>query len=416
MAYHGASVGLGLLLLGSITCVVLWKSGWPTLARPDVDITIKNNCPFSVDVAWFETTECGPIVNMLLVRENIPSNGQVRRIAPKVVPYIGSRIYAWAVKGQIMPAQTPTPLPEDLFASYAALQTKDRCGAPYSQHRFGGLPQSFASFAELTFTDDGEHVFHDADISNVDGFYLPMGWEFSYPVGTPNPACHNCSLTAFPTEADCLKADSKWNSLQEFQPVPNAPTGWCQPPQDLCPYNVPIAQTPAICSKFSVELAPLTKQLDFSYAALQANKAFTWITRPPGFAGQLWKCNGFLNAPGFAMAEMCAAINRGACEFSALGSLSPDAFKQWIDTQCGPTQNEDPSSWWRYPVRNPYAYWLRSTLGGSTYAFSQDEGLHGGNSNCNNNGGPASLPERSIVNVCPAGRPSAAPQTSSVLF
>merc|ERR1739848_855358 len=88
----------------------------------------------------------------------------------------------------------------------------------------------------------------------------------------------------------------------------------------------------------------------------------------------------------FGMAEMCAAINRGLCDFSKLGSLTASEFSSWTMSECGWHQNQQSPDTWFIDgfVANPYARWLRRTLRGTTYSFSQDEGLYGGNTNCNN--------------------------------
>jgi hypothetical protein len=174
-----------------------------------------------------------------------------------------------------------------------------------------------------------------------------------------------------------------------------------------------------VCSASSDKLQSLITQLDNIYTNLQADTvsggapAFAWVNDDRKyFPGQIWTCLGFQNTAKFKMAEMCAAINRGLCDLSSLGALSADEFATWTQTTCGSSQNQQPAKAWFIEgnVYNPYAYWLRRTLQGTAYSFSQDEGQHGGNSNCNNiNPTTSRPPDSSRVTVCPGSGPTPTP-------
>merc|ERR1712062_893731 len=111
----------------------------------------------------------------------------------------------------------------------------------------------------------------------------------------------------------------------------------CQHPTDEIP----------VCSASLDKLQNLITQLDRSYKELQGDGAFTWINQNRKFfPGQLWTCAGFKNTAKFAMAEMCAAINRGLCGLSPLGTLPADDFGAWTRKTCGPNQNQQPANSW----------------------------------------------------------------------
>merc|ERR1712004_808256 len=96
--------------------------------------------------------------------------------------------------------------------------------------------------------------------------------------------------------------------------------------------------------------------------------------------------------------------------------MSASQFASWTQNTCGSKQNQQNPSKWFVPgnVHNPYVYWLRRTLGGTTYSFSQDEGTYGGNTNCNDIIPGSRAPDSSRVTVCPAGvSPSPTPMPSA---
>jgi hypothetical protein len=269
---------------------------------------------------------------------------------------------------------------------------------------------NFGAFAELTFTHNSAGIINDADISMVDQFYLPMSWTWLYDdTAGLNEECYNTSLAAMPTSADCNANGGEWASLPA-KPYPGAPSGFCRAPNMLCQQEA--TQHP-VCSQNLAEFQGLIKQLESIYSDLVSAKAFTWSSNNRTlFPGQVWTCVGFQNTATYDMAEMCAAINRGLCDISKLGSLSAADFGAWTKNACGSKQNNGrpPSAWFvKGFVHNPYVYWLRRTLHGTTYSFSQDEGLHGGNSNCNDVVPLSRPPKSSRVIVCPKSRST--PQT-----
>jgi hypothetical protein len=279
---------------------------------------------------------------------------------------------------------------------------------------------SWAAFAELTFVRSDAGIINDADISLVDNFYLPMAWDWLYSDNSGlNSACYNTSIDAFPDASSCNANGGEWTAVPATA-YSGAPTAYCKSPNILC-------QDPAnhdVCKQNLDKFQPLINQLDHIYGDLQAETlsngaaSFTWAQSDRSlFPGQVWTCSGFQNTGNFQMAEMCSAINRGLCDLSALGSLSASDFASWTQNTCGTQQCQQPESAWFVGsnVRNPYAYWLRRTLQGTTYSFSQDEGLHGGNSNCNNINPPTSrVPDSSRITLCPGNNvPTPSPSPSS---
>jgi len=385
--------------------------------RPDIHIEFVNNCFFDVNFAWYETKCPGPEANLLFLNEKVPSGKSTSRIAP-VAPFAGGRIYAWAAEGQVL----PTAMSQDVFSKFMDNKTEaEQCGAEYMAYRFVSPPfLRWAAFAELTFTHLNNQIINDADVSMVDNFYLPVSWNWMYKdLDTPGivimDQCYNTSLKAFPDEAACGANGGTWAKIPAT-PYPGSPDGYCLSPNIACGTHGP--NDPAVCSDAKDDVQKLIDQLTFTFAALQGDhlaggqSAFKWMSSNRSiFPGQLWTCSGFQNSPLFRMAEMCGAINRGLCDLSALGSLSPAYFSKWTKNSCGHIQNALPESEWFRDglVRNPYAYWLRRELKGTTYSFSQDEGPHGGNALCGNlNPTTAEPPDFSRITVCPEN-PTPAP-------
>lgn len=227
--------------------------------------------------------------------------------------------------------------------------------------------------------------------------------------------CYNTSLEAFPDAASCGANGGSWEKIPAT-PYPGSPAGYCTSPNIACSAHG-LTDTPAVCSDARHSVQKLIDQLTFTFETLQGDTlsggqpAFKWMSSNRTiFPGQLWTCAGFQNSPLFKMAEMCGAINRGLCDLSTLGSLSPAYFSAWTKNSCGSIQNALPESEWFRDgfVRNPYAYWLRRDLKGTTYSFSQDEGPHGGNALCGNlNPTTALPPDFSRITVCPGATPPA---------
>jgi len=387
--------------------------------RDDVHIEFVNKCSFDVNFAWYETKCSGSTPNVLYLNERVTSGQSTSRVASEA-PFAGGRIYAWAAEDQ-SPGEGMT---QETFKTYMALSKDQQCGSEYTKYMLGAPPfMSWAAFAELTFDTKPSAIINDADVSMVDNFYLPMSWDWLYGDNTGlNVECYNTSLVAFPDESSCNANGGAWKPIPTTKTYAGSPKGYCVSPNTLC-------QNPSsnpVCSANSSEFQSLISQLTHVYTDLQSDatsggeKAFTWQDdNRDYFPGQLWTCMKFQNAAKFQMAEMCAAINRGLCDLSSLGTLSADDFATWTKDSCGTKQNQQPASTWFVDgnVRNPYAYWLRRTLQGTTYTFSQDEGLHGGNSNCNNINPPTSrAPESSRVTVCPNGpSPTPLPVTGKFL-
>lgn len=296
---------------------------------------------------------------------------------------------------------------QDVFAEFMTQSDEAvKCGDSYAKYRLGGTEiGSFGAFAELTLTHASGGIVNDADISMVDGFYLPMSWDWLYnDASNLNQECYNTSLTTMPTPTSCGSNGGQWTTLPAA-PYSGAPSGYCKAPNVLCQ---PGQARHPVCSQNLAAFQGLIKQIESVYNDLMSYKAFSWASSDRTlFPGHVWTCAGFQNTQKYDMAEMCAAINRGLCDLSTLGSLSATDFGAWTKNKCGSKQNQQPQSTWFVNgfVRNPYVYWLRRTLHGTTYAFSQDEGVHGGNSNCNNLAPTRRIPEYSRVTVCPQDSP-----------
>jgi len=390
----------------------------PSPLGPDVNLILENKCPYPVRFFWDSNIGGAPPNVAILYNEKLAAHSSdVIRVDN--AKEASGRIYVQSSDdsdgGTLNPGLPRANLQDALNLLW--LNDGFNFRARYAQHLMageprvskGGLPPP-GQLIEFTITHDrstNERIY-DADISNVFNFNGAVSVDMLYPNGgkidTEN--CRNTSMTEQPDKERCEEAGAVW---YPYQSAKYGPKGLCSSPNIVC---INLHGSLPICKKFDAELYLLFKFLNTYKAQVGYEPK---LSSSLANTARMYSCDGFMdNADtGFFLASMCSSLNRGQCPMPSTAELqSIPAFKKYVETKCGRSQfyREGESTWFTHPVRNPWAEYIRKTLGSNGYSFAQDEGPYGGNAQCRALAiHQWEAPSGMQVTACPGGSPAPGP-------
>jgi len=352
-------------------------------ARPELHFIFQNNCSYPVHFFWDMNIAGSPSVLVLYNQKFLGT--EVVDVAK--APSFGGRIYVGHAddgNGGVTPTAVPLANLSDvmgLIGKGDMATVRSRYGAnlipgePTASSTTGDAPPG--QLVEFSVKHEQKDSIYDLDISNVFYWGEALDVDMLYEDGfdaIDRMNCKNTSNPVAPNETGCIAAGGLWI---RYPAVGQGPKGQCKSPNLYCMHNT----TPEVCNKFNDALKPL-------YAFLTARKAeLPYSPQLPDISDttRMYTCDGMNNDPHFELAGMCASINRGQCDMPTADDLASIAnFKSWSGTYCGHQQfyAANMSVFFKKAVFNPWAKYLRQTLGFSSYTFSLDEGKFGGNYQC----------------------------------
>lgn len=377
---------------------------------PDLNLILQNNCPYPVRYFWDDNIGGDPPNVLVLYNQWVSDRDD---ILVKTAKKAGGRIYvinANDSNGSTTAAALPAADLEDALSLLGA-NNVGALRARYGTYLIGNEPRAYegseappGQLVEFTMTHlTAPNHIYDADISNVFYFNGAVSVDMLYAHGyaaidTVN--CRNESNIVQPDEPRCENAGGIWIPYPKAE---NGPKGICESPNIACIRD----DGSTVCNKFDTQLAPLMNFLNANSAAVGYAPQLGSITH----STRMYTCDGFLNHPGtgFMLASTCTSLNRGQCAMPTGTDLaSTGNFHTWVQTKCGPVQflKEGESTWFTQPVRNPWADYIRHTLGSDGYSFAQDEGPYGGNSQCRSSIAHGwTAPSGMRVTACPGSAP-----------